>query len=325
MIKIKNLRRRKPGDSTVEVNINGKVVRGCHTKFYTYHWNKELVHIYNDQELECDLYDIISEIEVSEIPDNYEFEIIRVALDYLEAPLDRLPYPFNTIAFFKAGGKFYTRFSSYTMGDKWNMKWAVDHYFNELKQAFVRENGVVVRQEDLNEVLSEGGYYEDQENEGLREAAIKFDLLYSDALTISDAFEKALSLVTTVIHRVEDNLTGFGRLVSIIETWKINKENKTEEFWQKTLFDYLEIIAQVFSSPVVLSEQKAYLGGKSVDNTGGKEIDYIFKNKITDNIILVEIKTPKTNLLGSAYRGGYSLSKEFTGALVQLLKYKIQY
>jgi len=83
------------------------------------------------------------------------------------------------------------------------------------------------------------------------------------------------------------------------------------------------VISQVFSSPVVLFKDKAYIGGKSISNKGGNVIDFLYKNKLTDNLMLVEIKTPTTKLLSKEYRDNvYSVSTDLSGAINQILNYK---
>ena len=77
-----------------------------------------------------------------------------------------------------------------------------------------------------------------------------------------------------------------------------NKDNPDESFWQETLTKYSFVFSQVFSSPVVLFESKAfYVGGKNVGGTGGKEPDFLLKNELTSHLLIVEIKTPATELL----------------------------
>jgi len=59
------------------------------------------------------------------------------------------------------------------------------------------------------------------------------------------------------------------------------------------------------------------------ENKGGKLVDFLYKNKITSYVNLVEIKTPKTKLIGSEYRNGiYGISSELSSSIIQLLSYK---
>jgi hypothetical protein len=67
---------------------------------------------------------------------------------------------------------------------------------------------------------------------------------------------------------------------------------------------------------------KAYVGGKGIDNTNGNVCDFIYQNNMTQNIALIKIKTPCTSLLGNKYRGTYSLSPDLSGVGNQILNYK---
>ena len=80
---------------------------------------------------------------------------------------------------------------------------------------------------------------------------------------------------------------------------------------------------QVFSWPTTIVKGKAYIGGKSVLNVGGNIVDFLMKNRLTQNAALIEIKAPVTPMVGSEYRNGvYNLSSDLSGAVMQILHYK---
>ncbi|MBI4722567.1 MAG: DUF4263 domain-containing protein [Candidatus Stahlbacteria bacterium] len=60
-------------------------------------------------------------------------------------------------------------------------------------------------------------------------------------------------------------------------------------------------------------------------------IDFIYQNDLTQNTALIEIKIPLTKLVSEIYRGQpgtndiYSISKELTGAINQILNYKDEF
>ncbi|MEH1868186.1 MAG: Shedu anti-phage system protein SduA domain-containing protein, partial [Nostoc sp.] len=148
-------------------------------------------------------------------------------------------------------------------------------------------------------------------------------------LTIS----KEISEIVTNIEEKDDNireteaqkllniLVGVDNLKKILEIWEKNKENSEEEFWHKLLEKHSLILAQIFSVPVTILGSKAYVGGKGIENRGGKVIDFLMVNKLTRNTALIEIKTPKTQLLArSEYRSEvYAISSEISGSVSQLL------
>ncbi len=109
-----------------------------------------------------------------------------------------------------------------------------------------------------------------------------------------------------------------------VKDMKMNLNNKSEDFWQSELLEhYPWVISQVFATPCVLFESKAYVGGKSISDNRGNIVDFAYQNSLTKNLILVEIKTPVTRLLGRSYRNhSYSLSCELSGAVNQVLSYR---
>lgn len=83
------------------------------------------------------------------------------------------------------------------------------------------------------------------------------------------------------------------------------------------------MLSQVFAYPIVVVGNKAYVGGKTIDNQHGNLVDFLAKIESTDGVVLIEIKTPMTRLLGQEYRdGAYPLSPEVSGAIAQVAKYR---
>jgi len=118
-------------------------------------------------------------------------------------------------------------------------------------------------------------------------------------------------------------LIGLSHLQNILALWNNNQDNGSEEFWQRTLAENSFVLSQVFSIPVILFKDKVYVGGKNIFNTGGKVVDFLYTNQLTKNTALIEIKTPKTKILGNLYRDDvYPPSPEISGALVQITNYK---
>jgi len=116
--------------------------------------------------------------------------------------------------------------------------------------------------------------------------------------------------------------TSITKLERILNLLDKNINNSHEEEWQTIIKENQWILSQVFSCPYTIFEKKAYIGGKGIDNRNGNVCDFIYQNSLTQNIALIEIKTPCTDLLGSKYRGTYSLSNDMSGAVNQILNYK---
>jgi len=117
---------------------------------------------------------------------------------------------------------------------------------------------------------------------------------------------------------------GLENLKHALHTWRSNIDNADEEFWQQVLTEHAFVLQQVFAWPTMIVKGKAYVGGKSLLNTGGNLVDFLLKNRLTSNVALVEIKTPTTGLLLSRpYRDGvYNVSEDFGGAVMQVLNYR---
>lgn len=147
-------------------------------------------------------------------------------------------------------------------------------------------------------------------------------------MTDTDNSEEIVTKLLETQHEELDqlnNILGITKLKKLLTIWEDNKENADEEFWQGTLRENAWVLSQVFASPTLLFQEKAYIGGKGLDNRGGKVIDFIYQNELSKEVALIEIKTPATELLSSEYRAGaYSIHPHLTGSIVQALSYKEQ-
>lgn len=98
--------------------------------------------------------------------------------------------------------------------------------------------------------------------------------------------------------RILNTSASLERLGNAVEDWRKNRHSKNEALWQNLLTKHIYVFEQVFSWPVTIHEDMAYVGGKGVDNKGGSIVDFLVKNQLTNNVALIEIKTPGTGLLG---------------------------
>lgn len=113
------------------------------------------------------------------------------------------------------------------------------------------------------------------------------------------------------------------RLNRAIELIQSNMNNSKEEFWQSEVFtEHQWVLAQLFSSPCTIFQEKAYVGGKSIGNAHGNVCDFIYQNKLSGNVVLIEIKTPEADIIHSAYRDTYSFTYEMSGAVNQVINYR---
>jgi len=138
-----------------------------------------------------------------------------------------------------------------------------------------------------------------------------------------ESLKKGLSEVqNNNITKLSETLT-VEKLKRIYKLMIENLDNAREEFWQTSVFkDNQWILAQIFSCPCTIFASKAYVGGKSINNDNGNICDFLYKNSLTRNVALIEIKTPCTKIIGNFYRGTYSFSEEFSGAINQVINYR---
>lgn len=132
-----------------------------------------------------------------------------------------------------------------------------------------------------------------------------------EALAVLGA--EALSHINAALRIAELN--------DAVRLWEENKENANEGFWQQELKKRPWILSQVFSQPMVLIGDNVYVGGKDITNKGGRIADYLFKNLLTANAAVVEIKTPTAELVGlTEYRQGvFCPGKDLGGGMIQVL------
>ncbi len=156
------------------------------------------------------------------------------------------------------------------------------------------------------------------------------ELLKQTIKWIADT-EKAESIISSLLDTPTNeldqlnNLIGITNIKKLLATLESNIDNEDEEFWQKTFKENSWVLSQIFATPLLLFDEKAYIGGKGLGNKGGKVVDFIFMNDTTKDVALIEIKTPKNKILSSEYRNGaYAIHSELSGAVVQVLAYKEQ-
>lgn len=116
-----------------------------------------------------------------------------------------------------------------------------------------------------------------------------------------------------------DAAAGVARLRRFLDEWETNRRNTDEEDWQTILTRESWVLGQLFGAPFVIVQEKAYVGGKQFDNREGRITDFLGKNRLTGNVLLVEIKTPMKALLGAPYRQVFAPSTELAGAITQTL------
>ena len=119
--------------------------------------------------------------------------------------------------------------------------------------------------------------------------------------------------------RRDVELVSLEELISNFEAYL--KGRHQEKHWQKFFKKNLFALQQVFGMPTTLFRDEVTVGGRGLTGSGDKIVDFMFKNTLTDNIALVEIKRPEMPLFDpKEYRKGvYGPHKELNKAITQAL------
>ena len=118
-----------------------------------------------------------------------------------------------------------------------------------------------------------------------------------------DSLLSVLSQIDTNTLNAAINIDNLKRIQQVMRQ-NLSNDQETA-FWQPFFEKNAWILSQLFHAPVMFFKGKRYVGGKGLDDHGGQYTDFIYKNDITDNIALIEIKTPCTKLCGTKYRSTY--------------------
>jgi len=123
--------------------------------------------------------------------------------------------------------------------------------------------------------------------------------------------------------RREIELITLEELIAKLE--KMLAGRHTERDWQELFLDNPFVLSLAFGLPIIAVGGQISVGGRKLDGSGDRIVDFLHRNALTDNVTLVEIKTPKSSLLGGKYRDGvFAPSGELTGAITQVLDQRYQ-
>ena len=124
-----------------------------------------------------------------------------------------------------------------------------------------------------------------------------------------------------------DSALGVARLENFIERANLLLNRSSEGDWQDLLKEESWALGQLYAEPVVIVKHQAYVGGKDVGNTGGNAADFLYRNALSDNCLLVEIKRSDTPLVvqegdNTNRNRILNISRDLVGAAQQLLQYR---
>ena len=186
--------------------------------------------------------------------------------------------------------------------------------------AYVRASGAISALSDLSE-FDLNAFLDANEHLGSE--------LTTRMLLWTSGIHNAARIVAVLEGLTPENLGNLDAAVSIraiaeaLSLWNSHGTNGSEEFWQKQFSQRSFLLEQLFTGPCTIIAEKAYVGGKTILNTGGNLADFLLGNDLTSSAAILEIKTPTSPLTGSDYRTGIpNIASGLAGAVVQVLTYK---
>lgn len=168
---------------------------------------------------------------------------------------------------------------------------------------------------ELETFLKRFDSFEKISNKDLDSLAHFVEELPPNKITTTSHFIKTKERIDIVY--LEDIIVEFEKLLSD----KKDIEEKWQQFFNKASW----IMNHLFPYQVILKKDKAYLGGKTIENEEGRIVDYLYQCGFKDNFALIEIKTHKKDLLKrTPYRkpAVFAISDELSGGVNQCLDQK---
>lgn len=149
--------------------------------------------------------------------------------------------------------------------------------------------------------------------------------------------EEAIGIVTRNIPSISEsqpeklvqlqNDLELANLESFIDRFRgMLEKGHSESDWQE-FFDMNPLILSLaFGCPIIKVGQQASVGGRKLFGGGEKICDFLVKHKMTNNAVVIEIKTPLAPLVKRAFRGGvFSPSGALAESIVQTLDQRYQF
>ena len=114
-------------------------------------------------------------------------------------------------------------------------------------------------------------------------------------------------------------------LDTVIDAYEgMMRDGVNEASWQTFFSDNPFVLSLGFGYPVIRLQDQAFMGGRDISGKGDKIADFLFKNRLTNNSAIVEIKTPRAMLLNETdFRDGvYAPNRELAEGVSQVLDQK---
>jgi hypothetical protein len=130
-----------------------------------------------------------------------------------------------------------------------------------------------------------------------------------------------LHWIAALLSGADPRRSQVNRFRQAVKTWESERDNGTESFWQKLFEKNPELLLPASGGRPFILKSQSYVGGRSMGGGGSNLPDFVAQ--CNGNVVLIEIKTPRTKLMGARYRGNaYSPSRELAGSCIQSLEYR---
>jgi hypothetical protein len=145
--------------------------------------------------------------------------------------------------------------------------------------------------------------------------------------------EAAIDASRTLVHtspesigklRADLELVGLEELITRFSSALDGRH--PESFWQDFFQENPFALHSALGQAVMSVHGQASVGGRKISGSGDKIADFLVKNPATNNVGIVEIKTPGAQLVDArAYRGGvHPPHSDLSGSIVQALDQRYQ-
>ncbi|CAJ8709203.1 Uncharacterised protein [Burkholderia pseudomallei] len=145
------------------------------------------------------------------------------------------------------------------------------------------------------------------------------DMVQRDASQIARENPNALLELRSEIERVT--------LAELIARFESHLErNPDERVWQRFFEEHPFVLEMAFPYPMLLVRGQAHVGGMTLDGRGESIADFLFRQRLTGGVAIVEIKTARTRLLQTnPFRGNvYAAHAELCASISQVLDQRSQ-
>ncbi|MFJ8243689.1 Shedu immune nuclease family protein [Peribacillus asahii] len=143
-------------------------------------------------------------------------------------------------------------------------------------------------------------------------------------ITVEEAFSVGIDKATSIIDKFIFSLIGLEGALEVWEYWENNRTKElTEPTWQGKFEQYPWLLAQCFAVPHIIFQEQCYIGGTTPDGKGSKFPDFVYMTSGTENMMVVEIKTPDQHLMVDTGRSNiFAPSANLNKGVGQALFYK---